>query len=125
MMFGPELIIDLYECDASKFNRADITKFLEDLCELIDMVREDLHFWDYVDDPETYDDEPDHMKGTTAIQFIRTSNVTIHTLDTLRFVALNIFSCKNFSRQAAEDFCTTYFSAKSFDSKLISRGINV
>ncbi len=122
-MFGKELIIDLYECDTGKFNRDDLTRFFRELCDLIEMVPEELHFWDYVDCPEEYDDEPDHLKGTSAVQFIRTSNITIHTLDVLGEVYLNIFSCKDFDRDASEGYCLKFFSAQDFNSNLITRGL--
>ena len=44
--YGCELILDLHACDAAKFTRGDIERFCTGLCELIDMERCDLHFWD-------------------------------------------------------------------------------
>ena len=46
--YGLELILDLHGCDTSKFNRESIKAYFEQLCDLIDMQREDLHFWDDV-----------------------------------------------------------------------------
>ena len=45
--FGYELILDLKNCSTEKFNRKGLTEFFIELCDLIDMEREDLHFWDY------------------------------------------------------------------------------
>ena len=107
MSYGTEFIIDLYGCSTEKFNREGLTQYLEELCNLIDMERCDLHFWDY--EAEEYDKAPEHLKGTTVVQFIKTSNITIHTLDKLKKVYLNIFSCKEFDTKVVADFCIKHF----------------
>ena len=50
--FGQELILDLHSCDNLTFTRKSIRKYLVELCKLIDMEREDLHWWDYFNQPE-------------------------------------------------------------------------
>ena len=95
-MYGKELMLDLHNCDPDTFTRASIKIFLIGVCEKIDMVRGPLHFWDYDDMEEEKEDAPPHLKGTSAIQFIMTSNIVIHTLDDLKAVYLNVFSCKDF-----------------------------
>lgn len=121
-MYGKELILDIAECDVSRFNRLDIRKFMRILCDdVINMQRELLVFWD---DEETADNERQtnpKTKGTTAVQFILTSNVTIHTLDLLQKVYLNIFSCKDFDDVAATQFCVAYFNGKLMKRTSIER----
>lgn len=121
-MFGPELILDLHGCDNSKFNRKDLTHFFVELCDLIDMERCDLHFWDYIGEEAEYDKAADHLKGTSAIQFILTSNITIHTLDVLKDVYLNIFSCKDFDEDETVRFCVDYFKADTWKHSIVIRG---
>ena len=50
--YGYELILDLFGCDVTKFNRADLEAFFVALCEEIDMEKCDVHFWDDVGVPE-------------------------------------------------------------------------
>lgn len=120
--YGKELILDLHGCDSSKFTRKSIKKFFKELCELIDMEREDLHWWDYKGREEEYEKAPPHLKGISAIQFIRTSNITVHTLDDLKVIYLNIFSCKNFDAKVTLDFCVKWFDCKIIkQSKIIER----
>jgi S-adenosylmethionine decarboxylase len=107
--YGNELILDLHLCDTTKFNRKDIKRYFEDLCKLINMKREDLHFWDYEGDPEGYKAAPVHLKGTTAVQFISTSNIVIHTVDDMRNAYINIFSCREFNPNTAQKFTMDYF----------------
>lgn len=122
-MYGQELILDLYGCDASKFNRKSIEEWLKKLCKLIGMNREDLHFWDYegVTESEIPYDQP-HLVGTSAVQFITTSDIVIHTVDMVKECYINIFSCKPFDTVIATNFTKTWFSAKNFDSTVVARG---
>ena len=87
--YGKELILDLHNCNSYKFTRKCLTNYFIELCELIDMERENLHFWDYIGQEDEYEKAPDHLKGTSAIQFISTSNITIHSLDVLKRAYIN------------------------------------
>ena len=119
--YGKELILDLHYCDAKKFNRKELTKFFKQLCKLIDMQRSALFWWDdYGLPPEKHQTEP-HLKGTSAVQFIMTSNITIHTLDLLSRVYLNIFSCKDFESKKAAEFSRRFFKGKIVNIITIDR----
>ena len=65
--FGKELIIDLHNCDASTFNRKSIKKYFAELCDLIDMERCKLSWWDDhgVSEDEQQTEAP--LKGNTAV----------------------------------------------------------
>jgi S-adenosylmethionine/arginine decarboxylase-like enzyme len=120
--YGYELIVDLENADVSKFNRNDIEDFLVDLCEIIDMKRANLHWWDYDGEPEEKAKAPAHLKGTSAVQFITTSTIVIHTLDDLKKVFIDIFSCKHFEPQPAQDFCVKFFGGDVKRKFFIERG---
>ena len=119
--YGKELILDLHNCDPNTFTRESIENYLSKLCKLIKMEGEDLHFWDYLYDDKEYQKAPDHLKGTTVVQFLKTSNVTIHTLDVLEKVFVNIFSCKDFDRMKAQRFTESWFKGETVQWKLINR----
>jgi len=111
--YGKELILDIHNCDVSKFNRIDIERYIRVLCnDVIDMEREDLHWWDYEDDPEGYKEAPNHLKGTSCVQFILTSTIVIHSLVDLKKIFINIFSCKDFDTEMAAGFTEKYFGGK-------------
>ena len=119
--YGKEIVLDLHNCNTKKFTRATIKKFFKELCVLIDMERRDLHWWDdHGLPPEECQTEP-HLKGTSAIQFIKTSNITIHTLDLMSNVYLNIFSCKDFSSKKAIGFSRKFFQGKIASATTIIR----
>ena len=119
--YGKEVIIDLHFCDASKFNRKSIRKFFVELCDLIDVERCKLCWWDDHGVPEDEKQTEPHLKGTTAVQFISTSNIIIHTLDILESVYLNVFSCKDFDGKTVKEFSEKWFNGKSVSFYEIKR----
>ena len=119
--YGKELIIDIHDCDVTKFNRTKLREFCKKLCGYLDMKAEDLHFWDYYGRQDEYENEPDHIKGTSVIQFIRTSNITIHCLDVLKRVYINIFSCKDFEIRDVHTFICEWFGGTMKTEHMIVR----
>ena len=49
--YGWELILDLHECVSAKFTRDHIDGYFTELCDLINMQKCEVHFWDDVDVP--------------------------------------------------------------------------
>lgn len=121
MAYGKELIMDLHNCDPKTLTRRSIREFLIALCKEIDMERCDLHFWDYLGDQEGYDAAPDHLKGTSVTQFITTSSITIHALDILQKVFINLFSCKDFDGSQVIQLSEQWFRGYCFHQKMIER----
>ena len=119
-VYGKELIMDIHNCSTEKMNREGIKIFMDELCELIDMKQEDLHFWDFETEEEK-EAQPAHLKGTSAVQFITTSDIVIHTLDELKRVYLNVFSCKSFDDKIAIAFVVKYFEGELVHSSFIER----
>lgn len=119
--YGKELILDLHNCNPSKFNRKDIENYFIALCDLIDMEREDLHFWDYEGVPPEEIPTEHHLVGTSAVQFIQTSNITMHTLDLMKAIYLNIFSCKDFDAEEAKEFTERWFEGEAASYNVIKR----
>jgi|GEM_PF-711347 S-adenosylmethionine/arginine decarboxylase-like enzyme len=115
--YGKELILDLQGCNTKKFTEKHLRKFLIELCDLIKMQRHGKPmFWnDTTDTP--------HLKGTSVLQFIKTSNIVIHCLDFPKTTLLNIFSCKDFDLELAKTFSKDFFEAKSFTSTIVDRKI--
>lgn len=119
--YGKELILDLHNCDPATFNRKSIRKYFKLLCKQIDMKAEKLCWWDDFGLMPDLQQKLPHTKGTTAVQFILTSNITIHTLDILKNVYLNIFSCKDFDANLALKFSEEWFKGKAVNFKVIER----
>jgi S-adenosylmethionine/arginine decarboxylase-like enzyme len=116
-VLGMELILNLRDCDIKTFDKKLVKRFIKDLCKLINMERIKLFEWDY-----TGENAEEHLKGLSLCQFIKTSDIVIHTWDAHKKVSINLFSCKDFDRNLAEDFCCNYFKGKSFNPCYIERG---
>lgn len=121
--YGVELILDLYGCDIYRFSRTHIEDWLDRLCRLIKMKQADLHFWDYEGYPEEKERAPAHIAGTSAVQFITTSDIVIHTLDKLGECYINIFTCKKLDVDKAIKFTVDWFGARDYDFTVIKRGM--
>lgn len=122
MAYGKELIIDLYKCNTDKFTREKLTEFFEILCNKINMEREDLHFWDYEGDLVAKAEAPPHLDGISAVQFIRTSDVVVHTLDKISECYINVFSCKPFDEIDAMSLTKKFFDSDKYEYSMILRG---
>jgi S-adenosylmethionine/arginine decarboxylase-like enzyme len=119
--YGFEMILDLHGCDSTKFSRDSIDRFFTDLCDLIEMERCEVHFWDDVGVPPEEQQTLPHTKGTSAICFILTSSIVIHTLDLLGSVYVNVFSCKKFDPTAARTFTEKWFQSKRCRESFVVR----
>ena len=119
--YGFECLIDLHSCDALTFNRKSINRYFTELCKLIDMKKCKVHFWDDVGVASEERQTEPHTKGTSAVCFILTSTVVIHTLDLLGAVYVNIFSCKAFDSASAEEFTRQWFKGHVAKSTFVQR----
>lgn len=110
-MYGRELILDLHGCDRDQMTPEKLRTFCIHLCDtVLKMNRSDFHIWG--DDPEDdFTGRDPKTIGTSCVQFIETSNVTVHTVWPQKSVYLNIFSCRDFNPAAAEWYCRDFFNA--------------
>ena len=108
--YGPELALDCELCRVAAMTERSIRAFLRELCKVIEMKPESL-FVQIVEG-----------NRITAIQFILTSNITIHTEPAARCVFVNIFSCKVFDSGKARAFTQNWFDAQAVREHLIQRG---
>ena len=121
MAYGQELILDLHKCNPVMFTRYGIGNYFQILCNKIDMEACDLHFWDDLETPEDEKQTDPKTTGTSAIQFIVTSNITIHALDLLGNVYVNLFSCKTFDANIAAAFTAMWFEGKIVNRVEVNR----
>ena len=108
--YGMELVLDLHECDVSTFNRESLDKYFGELCEAIDMTQCERFWWDDIGVPEEEQQQSPHTKGTSAVQFILTSSIVIHTLELTGKAYVNIFSCKAFNTGMATEMTKLHFA---------------
>lgn len=119
--YGKELVIDLHNCDPSRFTRKSIRNYFKQLCDLIGMERGKLCWWDDLYTPEEEKETESHLVGTSAVQFITTSNITIHTLEIPKRVYLNVFSCKDFDENIVAQFSKKWFGGNVIAKTIVRR----
>ena len=119
--YGWELILDLHHCNPRTFTRDGLDRYFSRLCNLIDMEKCDVHYWDDLGLPKEERQTSPLTKGTSAVCFILTSTVVVHTLDELKAVYVNIFSCREFEPDLAADVTAKWFEADSFERTFIKR----
>lgn len=119
--YGFELLLDLHGCDIGKFNRESLDDYFDKVCKAIGMEKCERYWWDDVGVTEEERQTSPHTKGTSAVQFILTSTIVVHTLDLLNAVYVNIFSCKSFDREIAEQVTREWFGAKECRTHFIER----
>ena len=108
-MYGKSISIDLHNCNSDLFNRRDLRRFVKALCVEIGMTPAKLVWWDYGADEQSKAKAPPHLKGVSMVQFIETSTIVVHTLDDLKAVYIDLFSCGEFSGLRAAQFISNYF----------------
>ena len=114
--YGWELVLDLYECNRRTISdEAAIKRFARDLCEVIDMKPYGEPLTPY------FGEKQEHTKGYSLLQFIETSSIVGHFSEGTGAVYLNIFSCKKFDIEKAENFTKEYFGAERTHSRFIVR----
>ena len=119
--YGYELILDLHGCNPTTFTRDHLDRYFTKLCDLIEMEKCEVHFWDDVDVPTEEQQTEPHTKGTSAVCFILTSTIVVHTLDLLGTVYVNIFSCKGYEADVAAEFTKKWFRGEIRNSTFIER----
>ncbi len=120
--YGWELILDLHDCDLEGVGREELKRYFDLLCSnYLKMEPCDLHFWDDEGVPEDEKQTDPKTKGISAVQFIITSNVTIHTLPELRKVFLNVFSCQEFPADRIAEYSRGFFGGKMAKLSYITR----
>ncbi len=114
-IWGQLLSIDLYECDEKIIRtKSKLAEFCTTLCQEIDMRPYGRPIVKRFGD--------DDLEGNTAVQFIYTSNITVHCDEIYNRTFIDIFSCKTFNATKAKKFCENFFKAKKTKFQNTYRG---
>ncbi len=114
-MFGKELILDLHDCDISTFTKTSIANWFGAICKATKMKPIRQEWW------EEYGHEEPHLNGITAVQFISTSSITIHSSVDLAQAHINIFTCKDFDPEVAREITVDWFKGKVVHECVLDR----
>lgn len=114
MYWGYHLMLDISGCNENIKNKEVIYKFSKDLVEKIDMVAYGEPIIEFMlpDDPK---------QGITLMQLITTSNICAHFVDKDMTGYLDIFSCKPFDINVAQEVVRNFFEPKKIRVNYITR----
>ena len=107
-LYGMEVILDCHGCNGNLFCKFHINRYFKGLVKVIDMQAAEQYFYR----------EP---TGLGAVQFILTSNITIHCHNELKRVYVNIFSCKEFSAFKAKQYTHNFFTPNKISERTVIR----
>ena len=101
--WGVASSFDIYNCNPETIRDADrIRQFVIELCELIEMERfGDTQVVDFGED--------ERVAGFSMTQLIETSLISAHFANLSNTTYLDVFSCKPYDPDAAEEFAVRFF----------------
>jgi len=114
-MYGKELILDLHNCDAAAFTKTSIADWFGAVCKATDMEPIRQEWW------ESYGHEQPHLNGITAVQFISTSSITIHSSVDTRQAHINVFTCKDFDPAVVREITRNWFKGSIVGEVVLGR----
>lgn len=118
--YGKEVIFDIHSVKKEIITVEKIKTFAGNLCDEIGMTRGiKAIVWGTDSDKDELKDP--RADGLSAIQFLHSSSITIHAIDSLNRVFINIFSCKEFSTKKAKDFCSKTWGGEIVSEHVIIR----
>lgn len=103
------IIFDLSNVNQEIANKPAIESFMRNLVEKVNMSI--LH------GPVAVEGIPDNP-GVTCFVVIDFSHISIHTFTKYNEALIDIFSCKEFDKEAAKKFCQNFFGVDDTNTRL-------
>jgi S-adenosylmethionine/arginine decarboxylase-like enzyme len=112
--WGYHLILDVKGCDLNKSkDPIYISDFVKELVKRIDMVP--------FGEPHVLHFGEGELTGWTVLQFIQTSNIVGHFIDSNGDLYFDVFSCRSFEKQIVLDMLEEYFSPENIKHEFLIR----
>lgn len=112
--WGKSVSINLYSCNLKSISSPiAIKKYIRAIVKIVDMVAHGPIYIDRFGIGE--------LEGYSAMQFIETSSITVHCDEPGRRCFIDIFSCKDFDAQKAEQFSKKFFAASKSQATILKR----
>ena len=117
--YGMEAIFDLHNIRSELITVERIRSFASDLFDKISMEKGPAFTWGTDSNKEEMKN-PKAM-GISHLQFVHSSSITMHCLDKIGKVFINIFSCKSFDDKIARDFVIKTWGGDIVSEHVITR----
>jgi deoxyhypusine synthase len=114
---GNHLIIEGFECNNEKINDENLIKnVLEELVQKLNLFR--------LSEPVVVRAEPRGTDpgGVTGMVLVSQSHISIHTYPEKKWLAMDLFSCKEFDPKQVLDYVKERFEIKEIHDRIIERG---
>jgi S-adenosylmethionine/arginine decarboxylase-like enzyme len=112
--FGYSLSLDVHNCNIYFLHKENIKVFMETICKKTKMERRSLYF-------ELWDGIEKSLEGPSAVQFISTSAIVIHTLTNQKKLYLDFFSCKKFDSRIVKNWIKYFFKGDIVNEHFMER----
>lgn len=112
--WGKSVALNLYNCEHSRL--IDTNLLAQFVSEVIKVVNMEAHGPCYIDRFGEGD-----LTGYSAMQFIKTSAITVHLDEIGNRAFIDIFSCKDFDAHKAAQFSQAFFKAQQIKLVVIDR----
>lgn len=106
--FGPHLMVEAYNINPEKLENIELLfDFLDEFPDIIGMHKFSV--------PQLGRFKEAAIAGVSGFVFIKESHIAFHTYSKKGFIAIDIFSCKDFDVRAAIDHIKAVFAVKDGD----------
>ena len=113
--WGKSISIDLHDCEHDRLINPELLKqFVSEAIKILNMK---AHGPCYVDRFGEGD-----IEGWSAMQFIKTSTITVHLDEAGNRAFIDLFSCQDFDADKAQQFAQEFFGATSVTTTVLVRG---
>jgi S-adenosylmethionine decarboxylase len=115
--FGFHFMLDCYQCNPEHLDNIDACyRFLDELVEIAGATKQTQPY--VFRTPEGFAGK----EGLSGWVPLVESGISIHTLTVSRFVSLDVYSCKEFSRPNIEEFTRQFFEPTEIEQQFLLRG---
>lgn len=112
--WGKSAAIDLSGCAHERLIDPELLKnFVAEIIKIVDMEAHGPCYVDRFGEGE--------LTGYSAMQFIKTSTITVHLDEVGNRAFVDIFSCKNFDADKAANFSKDFFAAETAKLTVLER----
>ena len=118
-IFGPHLTLDLNDCNSEKLSDFNLVfDVLNDLPDKIGMTK--------ITQPYVfkYSGLVPEDKGITGFVVIAESHISIHTFQEKKYAFVDIFSCKPFNYNLAQQYLIDTFESQKPTVNMLMRGVD-
>lgn len=104
-----QIICDLKNCNEKIKDKQAIREFLEGLVNMLNMT--------ILEGPIIADGLPENP-GLSAVVIIDYSDISVHSFTKYNEALIDIFSCKEFNKEIAIDYCLNFFGVDKEKSRI-------